>query len=100
MTYSLGKQNVLLKISMRIFSIGLLPVLTADPVLGAERIKFNYGVLERSIPINSLEIYVTEQPSYLPYLSSDYVNTISQQPLPLSLIKSLTFEQLQQATSG
>ena len=31
----------------------------------------------------------------IPYLSADYVNNISQQPLPLSLITSLTSEQLQ-----
>ncbi|WP_071190569.1 alpha/beta hydrolase [Trichormus sp. NMC-1] len=43
------------------------------------------------------QTYVAEQPSYLSYLSADYVNTISQQPLPLSLVQSLTLEQLQEA---
>ncbi|MEH1828698.1 MAG: alpha/beta hydrolase [Nostoc sp.] len=57
MTYVLGKQTLLLKIALRIFSIGLLPLLTANQALGAERIKFNYGLLEESIPINSLETY-------------------------------------------
>ncbi|MBD2677139.1 MULTISPECIES: hypothetical protein [Nostoc] len=48
-----------------------------------------------SVPF--FESYIAEQPSYLSYLSTDYANTISQQPLPLSLIKSLTSEQLEQA---
>ncbi|MEH2069688.1 MAG: alpha/beta hydrolase [Nostoc sp.] len=57
MTYLLNKQIALLKIGLRIFSIGLLPVLTAYPALGAERIEFNYGLLEEYIPISSLETY-------------------------------------------
>ncbi|WP_372726512.1 hypothetical protein [Nostoc sp. C057] len=51
----------------------------------------------KALSVPFFETYVTQQSSYLPYLSTDYVNTISQQPLPLSLIKSLTSEQLQQA---
>jgi len=58
MNYHLGKQNILLKIALKIVSIGLLPILTAYPAVGAERIKFNYGLLEESIPISSLETYV------------------------------------------
>ncbi len=57
MTKTINKQTVWLKLALRIFSIGLLPTLTAYPALGAERIRFNYGVLERSIPISSLETY-------------------------------------------
>ncbi|MBD2728343.1 alpha/beta hydrolase [Nostoc sp. FACHB-892] len=57
MTKTIKKQTVWLKFALRIFSIGLLPTLTAYPALGAERIKFNYGILERSIPISSLETY-------------------------------------------
>lgn len=57
MTKPINKQTVWLKLALRIFSIGLLPTLTAYPALGAERIRFNYGVLERSIPISSLETY-------------------------------------------
>ncbi|MEH2125658.1 alpha/beta hydrolase [Nostoc sp.] len=45
------------QLALRVFSIGLLPVLTANQAFGAERIKFNYGALERSIPISSLEAY-------------------------------------------
>lgn len=48
-----------------------------------------------SVPF--FQTYVNEQPSYLSYLSRDYVNQISQQPLPLSLIQTLTPEQLQSA---
>ncbi len=56
MTHHLiGKQTVWQKLALRIFSMALLPTLTTYPALGAERIRFNYGVLERSIPISSLE---------------------------------------------
>ncbi|MEH2003184.1 MAG: alpha/beta hydrolase [Nostoc sp.] len=57
MTYLIDKKTVWLKLALRIFSIGLLPTLTAYPALGAERIRFSYGVLEESIPISSLETY-------------------------------------------
>ncbi len=57
MTRTIKKQTVWLKLALRLFSIGLLPTLTAYPALGAERIRFNYGILERSIPISSLETY-------------------------------------------
>ncbi len=56
MTHIISKQTVW-QLALRVFSIGLLPALTAYPAFGAERIKFNYGVLERSIPISSLETY-------------------------------------------
>ncbi|MBC1239764.1 alpha/beta hydrolase [Nostoc sp. 2RC] len=58
MTYLLKKQTILLKIVLRLFTIGLLPVVSAYPAVGAERIEFNYGLLEESIPISSLETYI------------------------------------------
>ncbi|MEA5602862.1 alpha/beta hydrolase [Nostoc sp. UHCC 0252] len=45
------------QLALRVLSVGLLPALTAYPAFGAERIRFNYGALERSIPISSLEAY-------------------------------------------
>ncbi|MEH1939487.1 MAG: alpha/beta hydrolase [Nostoc sp.] len=56
MTHIISKQTVW-QLALRVFSVGLLPALTAFPAFGAERIKFNYGALERSIPISSLETY-------------------------------------------
>jgi predicted dienelactone hydrolase len=56
MTLIRSKQAVW-QLALRVFSVGLLPALTANPAFSAERIKFNYGVLERSIPISSLETY-------------------------------------------
>jgi hypothetical protein len=50
MTHLISKQTVWLKLALRIFSIGLLPILTANQVLGAERIRFNYGLFERVCP--------------------------------------------------
>lgn len=57
MTHFIGKQTGWLKFALRIFSIVLLPTLTTYPTFGAERLKFNYGLLERSIPISSLDTY-------------------------------------------
>ncbi|MHC5833911.1 MAG: hypothetical protein ACYT04_000000102415, partial [Nostoc sp.] len=59
-------------------------------VIGSSPALARHYVKALSVPF--FETYVAEQSSYLPYLSTDYVNTISQQPLPLSLIKSLTSE--------
>ncbi|MDZ8053422.1 MAG: alpha/beta hydrolase [Aulosira sp. ZfuCHP01] len=52
--------------------------------------------------VNALSVlffktYAAQQPSYNSYLNSDYINTISHKPLPLSLIKSLNSQELQQA---
>jgi predicted dienelactone hydrolase len=51
----------------------------------------------KALSLPFLQTYVAEQQSYLPYLNADYANMISRQPLPLSLVKSLTLEQLQEA---
>jgi predicted dienelactone hydrolase len=64
-------------------------------VIGASPALARRYVNALSIPF--FESYIAGQPSYLSYLSSDYVNNISQQPLPLSLINSLTDEQLKQS---
>lgn len=71
----------------------VLPVPTE--VIGSSPALARSYVKALSFPF--FQTYVAEQPNYLPYLSTDYVNTISQQPLPLSLVKSLTLEQLQEA---
>jgi len=39
------------------------------------------------------QTYVAQQPSYQPYLSANYVNTISREPLPLSLVRLLILRQ-------
>lgn len=57
MAHLIGKQTIWLKLALRIFSIGLILTLTANQALGAERIRFNYGLFERSVPISSLETY-------------------------------------------
>jgi predicted dienelactone hydrolase len=46
-----------------------------------------------------LKTYLSDQAAYRPYLSSAYVQSISQSPLPLYLVQSLTTEQLSQAIS-
>jgi predicted dienelactone hydrolase len=52
----------------------------------------NPALAQRYIRVLSLpffQSYVANQPSYLAYLSANYINRISQQPLPLSLVRSL-----------
>ncbi|PSB18652.1 alpha/beta hydrolase [Phormidesmis priestleyi ULC007] len=40
------------------------------------------------------ETYIANQPNYRPYLSASYAQFISQDPLPLSLVRSLNVDQL------
>ncbi|MBD2434473.1 alpha/beta hydrolase [Fischerella sp. FACHB-380] len=56
-------------------------VIGPNPALAQRYVKF------LSLPF--FQSYVANQPSYLTYLNADYINRISQQPLPLSLVRSL-----------
>ncbi|HLO83960.1 MAG TPA: alpha/beta hydrolase, partial [Nostocaceae cyanobacterium] len=100
MTYCLSKQNVLLKIAGRTFSIGLLPLLNVEPVLSAERIKFNYGLLEESIPISSLETYaktgkvddnLTAYRRYIGQNELTQLRTALTTPIPLTQVEVSQF---------
>ncbi|MBD2090147.1 alpha/beta hydrolase [Microcoleus sp. FACHB-1515] len=46
------------------------------------------------------QTYLANQPSYRPYLSAAYANRLSQAPLPLQLVRSLTPEQLATSLSN
>lgn len=46
------------------------------------------------------QTYLANQPSYRPYLSAAYANRISQTPLPLQLVRSLTEAQLTRSLRG
>jgi predicted dienelactone hydrolase len=46
------------------------------------------------------ETYVAETSKYIPYLNAAYVKTISNQPVGLSLVQSLTTTELAQALNG
>jgi predicted dienelactone hydrolase len=66
---------------------------TAIPV-PSQAIGPNPALARRYVDILSVAFfntYVANQPNYLSYLSPDYIRTISQQPLPLSLVRSLNF---------
>ncbi|MEH2365983.1 MAG: alpha/beta hydrolase [Nostoc sp.] len=98
--YFLAPQTVSLKLALRIFSIGLLPTLTAYPALGAERIRFNYGLLERSIPISSLETYARtgkvdeDLAGYTQYVSKKELTQLRKvllTPIPLNEIEISQF---------
>lgn len=45
------------------------------------------------------QTYVANEPSYLRYLSANYANVISREPLPLSLVQSLTLKGSVRATT-
>lgn len=49
------------------------------------------------LSVSFFETYVAKKPSFLDYLSANYINTISQEPLPLSLITFLTSDRLDSA---
>ncbi len=54
------------------------------------------ALARRYIDVLSLaffQTYVAQQPNYQPYLSANYINTISRKPLPLSLVRLLILRQ-------
>jgi predicted dienelactone hydrolase len=63
-------------------------VIGPDPALARSYIK--------ALSIPFFQTYVADQPNYHRYLSADYVNGISREPLPLSLVTSLTSTELKQ----
>ncbi|YAG15818.1 DUF1400 domain-containing protein [Nostoc sp. DSM 114161] len=100
LTHLLDRQIVWRKIALRVFSIGLLPTLTAYPALGAERLKFNYGLLEESIPISSLETYVRtgkvdqDLAAYRKYVGQKQLTQLRKAlttPIPLSQVQVSQF---------
>ncbi|MEH2200934.1 alpha/beta hydrolase [Nostoc sp.] len=100
MTNLIGIQTVWLKWALRIFSIGLLPTLTAYPAFGAERIKFNYGLLEESVPISSLETYAktgkidNELSGYSQYIDKKQLTQLRKvllTPIPLNEVEVSQF---------
>ncbi|MBW4632137.1 MAG: alpha/beta hydrolase [Iphinoe sp. HA4291-MV1] len=46
----------------------------------------------RTLSLPFFQTYLANEPSYRRYLNADYINTISQQPLPLSLVQSLSLK--------
>ena len=96
-----GKQSIWLKIALRSFSIGLLlPTFMIRPVLSAERLKLSYGVLERSISIDSLETYAKtgkvddELAAYFQYADKEQVSRLRQvllTPIPLTAVQVSQF---------
>ncbi|MBE9016964.1 alpha/beta hydrolase [Chroococcidiopsidales cyanobacterium LEGE 13417] len=70
----------------------------ADPIpLPAQVIGPNPAIARRYVSILSvafMETYLDRNPQYRPYLSSSYIQTISQAPLDVSLVSSLPLTQL------
>ena len=53
-----------------------------------------------ALAVAFFQTYIANKPSYRSYLSASYSNAISESPLPLSLIRTLTTDQFTQGISG
>ncbi|MBW4603922.1 MAG: alpha/beta hydrolase [Calothrix sp. FI2-JRJ7] len=53
-----------------------------------------------SLSFPFFQTYVAQQPSYINYLNAGYAKAISQAQLPLSLVRNITPNELQQALNG
>jgi predicted dienelactone hydrolase len=51
----------------------------------------------QALSVAFMQVYVKQQPGYQPYLNAAYADYLSQDSLQLSLIRSLTIEQLEEA---
>jgi predicted dienelactone hydrolase len=54
----------------------------------------------KALSLAFFETYIANNPDYRVYLSASYAQFLSKYPLPLSLVESLTQEQLKQATKA
>ncbi|WP_017317132.1 alpha/beta hydrolase [Mastigocladopsis repens] len=90
-----SKHLIWLQIALGVLSIGLIPTLTARPSLGAERLTLSYGLVARSIPINSLETYARtgkadhELAAYVQHADKERLTQLRQvllTPIPLKAV--------------
>jgi predicted dienelactone hydrolase len=95
-----SKQLIWLQIALGVLSIGLISTLTARPSLGAERLTLSYGLVARSIPINSLETYARtgkvddELAAYIQYADKEQLTQLRQvllTPIPLGVVEVSQF---------
>jgi predicted dienelactone hydrolase len=54
----------------------------------------------RALSVAFFETYIANNPDYRVYLNASYAQYLSKYPIPLSLVQSLTEEQIKQATKG
>ena len=96
----LVNRSTWLKATLGGVCLGLMPALTALPAAGAERVVLSYGILERSIPISSLETYARtgeideELAWYAQHATPQQLNQLRQgllTPIPLSAIEVSQF---------
>ncbi|MEC4887295.1 MAG: alpha/beta hydrolase [Scytonema sp. PMC 1070.18] len=92
-----GKQSIWLRIALGFFGLGLL---APCPVLGAERISLSYGVLERSLPIDSVAKYARtgkiddDLAAYAQYADPEQLKQLRQvllTPIPLGAVEVSQF---------
>ncbi|NEQ18759.1 MAG: alpha/beta hydrolase [Microcoleus sp. SIO2G3] len=87
--------SIWLHIAVGCLSIGFIPTLAPRPSLGAERLTISYGLVARSIPINSLETYARtgkiddDLAAYVQYAGKEQLNLLRQfllTPIPLNAV--------------
>lgn len=98
--YNLFKLPLSLTISFLTISANLIPTLSIRPALCAERINVSYGLFQRSIPIDSLELYaktgkIDEALSaYARYVDKEELTQLRRillAPIPLSAVEVSQF---------
>ncbi len=95
------KQFIWLTIALGSISTAcLMPVLVPRPVLGAERLTLSYGLVERSVSIDSLEQYAKtgkvddELAAYVQYAPQERLQQLRQvllTPIPLGVVEVSQF---------
>ncbi|KYC41024.1 hypothetical protein WA1_23150 [Scytonema hofmannii PCC 7110] len=95
-----NKQLIWLQVALGTLNTCLIPILTTHPASSAERVELSYGILERSIPINSLEAYAKtgivndNLAVYARYVSSQELSELRQillTPIPLDVVEVSQF---------
>ncbi len=69
-----------------------------DSALGESPELARYYMDVLAVPF--FEKYIADRPEYQRYLQESYVKTVSREPLPVTLIRSLTSTQLKQAINS
>ena len=95
-----SQKSMWLKIALSCFITCALPVLTPIKVIGAERLKLSFGLVERSISVNSLETYTKtgkvddELAEYFKYLSDSELKQLREvlvAPISLGVVQVSQF---------
>jgi hypothetical protein len=73
-----------------------LPLTSTDILFGGPAPQLTREYIQ-SLSLAFMQTYIGNRPEYQKYLSASYVNSMSQEPIQLDLVRSLTLTQLEQA---